>query len=137
MKSPSNFERLVLGCIDSYDSDQRLTLLHFSRSTRFTFLCTAQISKFQEKKVSFFFSDARVFFKTRQTFFSFQIYVKIMGLQKSKIHKSVSNTFYVWKINSGIVRMFLKVISGFEKSLKSQFLDLKTKLSICPPLSKI
>ena len=24
MKLPSNFERLVLGCIDSYDSDQRL-----------------------------------------------------------------------------------------------------------------
>jgi hypothetical protein len=50
MKSPSNFERLVLGCIDSYDSDQRLILLHFSRSTRFAFLCTAQISKFQQKK---------------------------------------------------------------------------------------
>ena len=29
MKSPSNFERLVLGCIDSYDSDQRLILLDF------------------------------------------------------------------------------------------------------------
>ena len=51
MKSPSNFERLVLGCIDSYDSDQRLILLHFSRSTRFAFLCTAQISKFQQKIV--------------------------------------------------------------------------------------
>ena len=29
MKSPSNFERIVLGCIDSYDSDQRLILLYF------------------------------------------------------------------------------------------------------------
>ena len=54
MKSPSNFERLVLGCIDSYDSDQRLILLHFSRSTRFAFLCTAQISKFQQKTVQIF-----------------------------------------------------------------------------------
>ena len=51
MKSPSNFERLVLGCMDSYDSDQRLILQHFSRSTRFAFLCTAQISKFQPKIV--------------------------------------------------------------------------------------
>jgi len=29
MKSPSNFERLVLGCIDSYDSDQIVILQHF------------------------------------------------------------------------------------------------------------
>ena len=49
----SNFERLVLGCIDSYDSDQRLILQHFSRSTRFAFLCTAQISKVQQKIVKF------------------------------------------------------------------------------------
>ena len=35
MKSLSNFERLVLGCIDSCDSDQRLILLDFSRSTKF------------------------------------------------------------------------------------------------------
>ena len=54
MKSPSNFERLVLGCIDSSDRDQRLILLHFSRSTRFAFLSTAQISKFQPKTVQIF-----------------------------------------------------------------------------------
>ncbi len=29
---PSSFESLVLGCTDSYDSDQRLMLQHFSRS---------------------------------------------------------------------------------------------------------
>ena len=38
----SNFGRLVLGCMDSYDSDQRLILQGFSRSTRFAFFCTAQ-----------------------------------------------------------------------------------------------
>ena len=54
MKSPSNFERLVLGCIDSSYSDQKLILLDFSRSTRFAFLCTAQISKFQQKTVQVF-----------------------------------------------------------------------------------
>ena len=41
MKSPSNFKRLVLGCIDSSDSDQILIFSGFSRSTRFSFLCTA------------------------------------------------------------------------------------------------
>ena len=36
----SNFRRLVLGCIDSYDSEQRRILQHFSKSTRFAFFCT-------------------------------------------------------------------------------------------------
>ena len=49
MKSPSNFERLVLGCMDSYDSNQILIYSGFSRSTRFSYFCTAQISKFQQK----------------------------------------------------------------------------------------
>jgi len=40
-ESPSNFKRLVLGCIDSSDSDQILIFSGFSRSTRFSFLCTA------------------------------------------------------------------------------------------------
>ena len=47
MKSHSNFERLVLGCIDSYDSNQVLILQHFSRSTRFAFLCTAKMTEIQ------------------------------------------------------------------------------------------
>ena len=54
MKSPSNFERLVLGCMDSYDSDQRLILQGFSRSTRLAFLCTAQTSKISAKSVKLF-----------------------------------------------------------------------------------
>ena len=54
MKSPPNFEGLVLGCIDSYDSNQILILQGFSRSTRFAFFCTAQISKFQQKTVQIF-----------------------------------------------------------------------------------
>ena len=44
----ANFRQLVLGCMDSYDSDQRLILQGFSRSTRFTNLRTAPISKMQE-----------------------------------------------------------------------------------------
>ena len=66
MKSPSNFEGLVLGCMDSYDSNQILILQGFSRSTRFSYFCTAQISKFQRKtfqivagmKMKFHFSFA-------------------------------------------------------------------------------
>ena len=54
-KSPQNFERLVLICMDSYDSESRRILQHFSRSTRFAFLCTAQISNFQQKNFVFFF----------------------------------------------------------------------------------
>ena len=40
--------------IDSYDSNQILIFSGFSRSTRFSHFCTAQISKFQRKTVQFF-----------------------------------------------------------------------------------
>ena len=41
----TNFRRLVLGCMDSYDSEQRRILQHFSRSTRFASFCTVLISE--------------------------------------------------------------------------------------------
>ena len=44
----------VLFCIDSYDNESGRILQHFSRSTRFAFLCTAQISNFQQKLREFF-----------------------------------------------------------------------------------
>ena len=47
-----NFGRLVLVCIDSYDSESRRFFLNFSRSTRFTILCTAPNSKKFSKMVS-------------------------------------------------------------------------------------
>ena len=40
--------------MDSYDSNQILIFSGFSRSTRFSHFCTAQISKFQRKTVQFF-----------------------------------------------------------------------------------
>ena len=51
----ANCRRLVLGCMDSYESEQRRIFLHFSRSTRFAFFCTAPISNFAY--FSQFFSD--------------------------------------------------------------------------------
>ena len=44
----------VLGCMDSYDSNQILILQHLSRSTRLSYFCTAQISKIQQKIVKIF-----------------------------------------------------------------------------------
>ena len=46
---PPNFRRLVLGCIDSYDSESRRILQLFSRSTRLAHFCTAQTSKIRIK----------------------------------------------------------------------------------------
>ena len=40
--------RLVLGCIDVSNSKSGRILQHFSRSTRFIFLCIAQLFKFQK-----------------------------------------------------------------------------------------
>ena len=42
-----NFRGVVLGCMDSYDSEKRRILQGFSRSTRFAFLCTAPNSNLQ------------------------------------------------------------------------------------------
>ena len=44
----TNFERLVLGCIDANFCNQIRILQHFSRSSRFTNLCTAPISEFAD-----------------------------------------------------------------------------------------
>ena len=74
MKSSSNFEGLVLGCIDSYDSESRRIFQDFSRSTRFTFLCTAQTSKFQEKTRPKFCRNETVSFS-----FSFSLQQKSMN----------------------------------------------------------
>ena len=43
----ANFGGLVLCCMDSYDSEQRRIFPHFSRSTRFAFLCTFRIPSVQ------------------------------------------------------------------------------------------
>ena len=50
-KKPSTrlFLRLVFGCIEADFCVQILILQHFSRSIRFAFLGTAQMSKFQQK----------------------------------------------------------------------------------------
>ena len=48
-KSPQNFERLILGCIDADFCNQIVIFQHFSRSTKFTYFCTAQNSKIQQK----------------------------------------------------------------------------------------
>ena len=53
MKSPTNFERLVIGCMDSYDSETRLIVQHFSRSTRLAFLCTSPDSRFADFRTIF------------------------------------------------------------------------------------
>ena len=59
LNHPQNFERLVLGCTDSYDSESRRIFQHFPRSTRFKNLCTAPNSKFC-KFSTFFKGEARL-----------------------------------------------------------------------------
>ena len=57
----TNFERLVLGCIDCYDSEKRCIFQDFSRSTRFLCLRTAKTSKFQFKIVKLFWRNEMKF----------------------------------------------------------------------------
>ena len=75
-----NFGGLVLCCIDSYDSESRRIFQHFSRSTRFTILCTAQISKFQQKIVQIF--------GVMKTFFRF--FPMNLAIFPPKFHQNLS-----------------------------------------------
>ena len=63
MKSPLCFERLVLGFIDASNSHHWRKFQHFSRSTRFTNVCTVPASKIQQKKVGRFFQSKYSFKK--------------------------------------------------------------------------
>ena len=54
LNQPPNFERLVLGCIEADFCNQILVGKLSPRSTRFAFLCTAQIAKFRQKTVRLF-----------------------------------------------------------------------------------
>ena len=58
---PANFRQLVLGCMDSYDSDQRLILQGFSRSTRFAFFSASPSAKLTDFCIFFvmIFADFR------------------------------------------------------------------------------
>ena len=87
-KSPQNFERLVLICMDSYDSEKGRILQHFSRSTRFAFLCTAQISNFQQKTSWFFF---HFFEKFRENFQNFVIFQQNFDEFCPEFHETFSN----------------------------------------------
>ena len=57
----TNLRRLVLGCIDSYDSEKRRIFQDFSRSTKFLCLRTAKTSKFQIKIVKLFWRNEMKF----------------------------------------------------------------------------
>ena len=98
----SNFRGLVLGCMDSYDSNQILILQGFSRSTRFAILCTAQISKFQQNSQTLegsFSSVSTPIFASKYSFFS--ISRDLQDLQsfaplRSQNFSKISSNFFVF-----------------------------------------
>ena len=70
----SNFRGLVLRCIKADFCDQILIFQHFARSRRYAILCTAQISKFQQKvgkNNSWFFEFFQMSAKNRHFFTRF------------------------------------------------------------------
>ena len=70
-----HFGGLVLGCIDSYDSESRRIFSDFSRSTRFSPLRTALNPKFQQKLAklfSYFAEISQNFAIFRSNFAKFQ-----------------------------------------------------------------
>ena len=64
----ANFERPVLGCIDANFCNQILIFQHVSRTTRFTNLRTAPISKFTDFFQNFFKIITKIFNEILQNF---------------------------------------------------------------------
>ena len=81
----ANFERLVLGCMDSYDSEKRGILQHFSRSTRFASFCTFLISEILQICVKIFL----IFAEISQEFSFF--FLQKSGNFREKIAKNMQN----------------------------------------------
>ena len=76
--------------MDSYDSEKRRIFQHFSRSTRFTYFCTAQISKIQ-KKSQFFFVKFLIFCIKNPGIFTKQLLFLRRILMFEKVRISYKN----------------------------------------------
>ena len=93
--------RLVLGCMDSYDSEQRRILQHFSQSTRFASFCTAAISEILQICIKISLIFAEISQKPSEIF------------QKSE---NIQKAIYVFPENTGAPpcsRAFLNVFGFF------------------------
>ena len=88
-RSRQIFRRLVLGWIDSYDSNQILIFSGFSRSTRFSYFCTAQISKFQRKTVEFFAGMKMNFFFLSRFSMKYAIFLRNFDEILPEFHRNV------------------------------------------------
>ena len=90
--------------MDSYDSEQRLILQGFSRSTRFAFFCTALNSE----NLQFFVKMLLIFAEILQKIG--KILRKSAKIRKQKMHKSVNFAFGEAQKNANLVD-FEKVLT--------------------------
>ena len=81
----ADFGRLVLGCINADFCDQILVGKLSTRSTRCTYFCTAQISKFQEKKCRDFGKNESIHNSIHSNFRNFDIVIAILHLNFGEI----------------------------------------------------
>ena len=88
----SNFRRSVLGCIDSYDSENRRILQLFSRSTRLAYFCSAPNSKFQQNLVKNFANFCKILIKL-QNFAKFAAFFT----KSSKLFSEILLKFCGWR----------------------------------------
>jgi len=120
-----NLERLVLGCIDADFCNQILILLHFSRSTRLAFLCTAPISKIQSKFVTNFaklnieYSIGTAQFSQENCYFSPKLRWNFVGISRtcsriSKLIEECRKFANFWKI---LVK-FPQLIGKFNRQIE-------------------
>ena len=103
----ANFGGLVLGCIDSYDSESRRIFSDFSRSTIFSPLRTALNPKFQQKTCQNFTEFSLNFAKFRSNFAKFQRNFSEISTKFQRNFSEISSEFHQNSGNScGVSRLF-------------------------------
>jgi hypothetical protein len=104
--------------MDSYDSNQIVILQHFSRSTRFSYFCTAQISKFQQKKRPNFAGMKIKFLSFLRFSIKFAIFLRNFDENFPEFHRNVQEVTKCLEILRKSARKIRKMleISNFRNS---------------------
>ena len=122
--------------MNSYDSESRRILQHFSRSTRFTHFCTAQISKFQLKIVHKFCSnEMKISFHSSRNWWNLSFFCEILMFFVG-ISRRIAEDYKDWRYLMKITRKVHRKCPKFPELMTISFvrgLIICTRIRIVEP----
>ncbi len=112
----ANFERLVLLCIDADFCNQILILQHFSRSTRFSYFCTAPNLKMQLNFVKQFRIFA-VSISKFHLFFAISVQKSLILMEKIRNFEQILQIRSKYPIFSNVLRFRSEYCRNFHENI--------------------